>query len=125
MSRHIIERRRENNIQREDFLQLLMDSQNIDKVNEENEKDNDIDEELHKIGGNEQSNYIKQSSGKPLTDDEVIAQALVFFVAGYETTATTLSYISYELALNQDIQDRLYEEIKAIQNEKGFEGVEV
>ena len=120
--RHIIKKRRENNQRREHFLQLLMDCQNINKVNEEDdEKDNDIDidAESHHNGGNEQFNYVKQSYGKPLSDDEVIAQAFVFFIAGYETTASTLSYISYELALNQDIQDRLYEEIKAIQNEKG------
>ena len=120
VSRHIIKERRENNQRREDFLQLLIDSQNIDKVNEENnEKDNKIDAESHHVGGHEELNYYKQSSGKPLTDDEVIAQAFVFFIAGYETTATTLSYVSYELALNQDIQDRLYEEIKTTQDEEG------
>ena len=120
VSRHIIKRRRENNERREDFLQLLMDCQNTDKINEENnEKENEIDAESHHAGGHEELNYYKQSSGKPLTDDEVIAQAFVFFIAGYETTATTLSYVSYELALNQDIQNKLYDEIKTIQNEKG------
>ena len=98
---------------------MLIDCQNIDKVNEENnENDNEIDAESHHVGGNEELNY-KRSSGKPLTDDEMIAQAFVFFIAGYETIATTLSYISYELALNQDIQDKLYEEIKTVQDEKG------
>ena len=120
VSRHIIKERRQNNQRREDFLQLLMDCQSTDKVNQEdNEKDNEIDAESHHIGGNEQFNYNKQLSGKTLTDDEVIAQAFVFFIAGYETTAATLSYISYELALNQDIQNKLYEEIKTVQDEKG------
>ena len=36
----------------------------------------------------------------------------VFLAAGYETTATTLSYVSYYLALNPDIQNRLREEIE-------------
>ena len=35
----------------------------------------------------------------------------VFLAAGYETTATTLSYVSYHLALNPDIQQKLREEI--------------
>ncbi len=35
----------------------------------------------------------------------------IFLAAGYETTATTLSYVSYHLALNPDIQQKLREEI--------------
>ena len=97
-----------------------MDCQDADKIDEvNNKKDNDIDAESHHTGGNEEFNPYKQSSGKTLAEEEVIAQAFVFFIAGYETIATALSYISYELALNQDFQDKLYEEIKSIENEKG------
>ncbi|CAG2178521.1 unnamed protein product, partial [Oppiella nova] len=56
---------------------------------------------------------------KKLTEDEILAQCFLFFVAGYETTATTLSYCTYELALNPTLQDRLYEETKDMFNEKG------
>ena len=35
----------------------------------------------------------------------------VFLVAGYETTATTLAYLSYYLALNPEIQAKLQQEI--------------
>ncbi len=38
-------------------------------------------------------------------------QCFVFLAAGYETTATTLSYISYYLALYPDVQSKLQEEI--------------
>jgi len=55
---------------------------------------------------------LGQSIGeKTLSEDEILAQAIIFFLAGYETTATTLSYCSYELALNPDVQQKLYEEI--------------
>ena len=46
-----------------------------------------------------------------------MAQAMVFFLAGYETTASTLSFCLYELALNQDIQERLYREIQQAKTE--------
>ncbi|XP_076250718.1 cytochrome P450 6k1-like isoform X1 [Rhynchophorus ferrugineus] len=42
---------------------------------------------------------------------ELIAAAVNFFVAGFETVASTLAFILYELCLAPDIQERLREEI--------------
>jgi cytochrome P450 len=47
-----------------------------------------------------------------LTESEIIAQSWLFFLAGYETTKTTIGFISYFLAMNQDCQEKLYLEIK-------------
>ena len=46
-----------------------------------------------------------------LTNDEVIAQCMLFFLAGYETTATSISFLLYNLTLNPEIQEKLHEEI--------------
>ena len=121
VARHIIKKRRENNERREDFLQLLIDCQDAEKVNnEKNLQKTEIDAESHYVGGSDEHKYYKQlHSEKPLSDDEIIAQAWVFFLAGFETTASTLSYCTYELAVNQHVQDKLYKEIKAIENEHG------
>ena len=46
-----------------------------------------------------------------LTDDEVVAQSLIFLFAGYETSSNTLSFTLYHLAVNPDVQDKLRSEI--------------
>ena len=45
--------------------------------------------------------------GKGLTDEEIVVHSIVFLLAGYETTSNTLAYISYLLALNPEIQEKL------------------
>lgn len=49
-----------------------------------------------------------------LTDDEIIANAWVFLLGGFETTANALTFTSYLLAKHKDIQDKLAQEIRAI-----------
>ena len=46
-----------------------------------------------------------------LTSKEIISNSVLFFFAGYETTSATLSFFTYFLALHQDVQQKLYEEI--------------
>lgn len=55
--------------------------------------------------------------GKRLTDDEVLAQSLIFMVAGFETTGSTLSYMAYVLAKHPEVQEKLLEELdEAVKN---------
>ncbi|XP_045476857.1 cytochrome P450 9e2-like [Harmonia axyridis] len=44
-------------------------------------------------------------------NDDITSQALVFFLGGFETVSSALCFMAYELALNPDIQERLYKEI--------------
>ncbi|CAA88609.1 Putative cytochrome P450 CYP13A7 [Caenorhabditis elegans] len=48
---------------------------------------------------------------KHLTFDEIIGQLFVFLLAGYDTTALSLSYSSYLLATHPEIQKKLQEEV--------------
>ena len=50
--------------------------------------------------------------GQKLTDEEIVINAFLFLLAGYETTANTLAYTSYLLALHPSVQDRLHSEIE-------------
>ncbi|KAJ9521135.1 hypothetical protein QJQ45_022832 [Haematococcus lacustris] len=51
------------------------------------------------------------STGDSLTQQQVIAQVFIFLIAGYETTATTLTFALYLLAVNPEAQRKLQEEV--------------
>ena len=45
-------------------------------------------------------------------DGDLVAQAFLFFMAGFETVSSGMTFLMYELAVNPDVQDRLAQEIK-------------
>ena len=49
-----------------------------------------------------------------LTEDMVISQGIIFLAAGFETTASTMSILLYNLAKHPQIQEKCYEEIANI-----------
>lgn len=58
-----------------------------------------------------------EGGGRRLSDDEVSAQSVIFMVAGFETTGSTLSCLAYVLAKYPDIQEKLLEELdEAVKN---------
>ncbi|XP_011787361.1 PREDICTED: cytochrome P450 3A8-like, partial [Colobus angolensis palliatus] len=71
---------------RVDFLQLMIDSQNSKET----------------------------ESHKALSDQELLAQSIIFIFAGYETTSSVLSFTIYELATHPDVQQKLQMEIDAV-----------
>nr|CAD7428343.1 unnamed protein product [Timema monikensis] len=46
-----------------------------------------------------------------LTDEDIVAQAMVFFLAGFDTASTLLCYTAHLLAVNEDSQVQLQSEI--------------
>ncbi|KAK7499235.1 hypothetical protein BaRGS_00009495, partial [Batillaria attramentaria] len=54
---------------------------------------------------------VLHASDKQLTESEIIAQGIGVFTAGFETTASTLRFLTYSLATNPDVQDKLHKEI--------------
>ncbi|KAJ9594233.1 hypothetical protein L9F63_014393 [Diploptera punctata] len=97
----VINHREKNNISRDDFLELLIQLKNKGCVDaEDGEKPttkSDVDSTLFEFNG-----------------DNLVAQPALFFTAGFETNATTLSFTLYELSLQPDLQKRLRAEIRDI-----------
>ena len=52
------------------------------------------------------------STRQKLTDDQIVIHAATFMLVGSETTSTTLTYVSYLLALNPTVQEKLQREIE-------------
>lgn len=45
------------------------------------------------------------------SEKELIAQCFLFYLAGFESVSTQLSFLMHELLMNKKVQDRLYEEV--------------
>ena len=100
-----IAKRRETGTRRNDMIDLMIDCmKNIDisDVNDNTESDQ---------YENDMKMDHKKSKNKDITEDQVVATAMVLLVAGYDTTGMTLSFITYYLSQHPDAQTRLQEEI--------------
>ncbi|XP_054714031.1 cytochrome P450 3A8-like [Uloborus diversus] len=107
----IIEERKRTGQVRNDFLQLLMDT--AEEVEDQKNQKITEHEDLTSNYGKDFSGaqIFKNVSNKRLSPDELVAQCVIFFLAGYDTTASTLAFASYLLALNPDVQEKLIAEI--------------
>ncbi|XP_023247964.1 cytochrome P450 6B7-like [Copidosoma floridanum] len=76
--------RRKNEVRRNDFMDLLLELQD----------------------------QPEQMGNMDVNDRFLIGQAVVFFATGFETSALTISNVFYEVALNQDIQEKLRQDIE-------------
>ena len=95
--RDTVDYREKNNVYRKDFLHLLIQLKNRGSV-EEDDKLSD--------GG--------KLTEKALSMNELAAQAYVFFLAGFETSSTAMTFALYELATNLHVQDKLRKEINTV-----------
>ncbi|XP_031834869.2 putative cytochrome P450 6a19 [Nomia melanderi] len=57
--------------------------------------------------------FEKEQSEK-LNKEVITSHALTFFFDGFETSRLTLSFITYQLAIHQDVQQKVRDEIKSV-----------
>ncbi|XP_039754118.1 probable cytochrome P450 9f2 [Pararge aegeria] len=98
-----MEHREKNKIERPDMIQLLMEaSRGALKA------DNDAGDTT---SSPTDDSFKPKTVQRQWTQTELAGQVFIFFVAGYESSATALVMCVHELALNPDIQEKLYQEI--------------
>ncbi|XP_072997346.1 cytochrome P450 89A2-like [Typha latifolia] len=64
---------------------------------------------------------IPEEGGRALTEDEMVALCTEFLNAGTDTTTTALQWIMANLVKNQEIQQRVAEEIESVVGEREIE----
>ena len=96
------------NKKRTDFLQLMVNSELDYDSNSDVESSPTVADE----GGVEQRKDRKSKG--TLRHDEITGQGLLFFIAGYHTTSSSLTHAVYYLSQNKDCQQRLYEELQTL-----------
>ncbi|XP_043319794.1 thromboxane-A synthase isoform X2 [Cervus canadensis] len=97
---------------RRDFLQMVQDVRHsATTVGVENF---DIVRQVFsatKCPANPSRRHPPRPLSKSLSVDEVVGQAFIFLIAGYEIVTNTLSFATYLLATNPECQEKLLEEV--------------
>ncbi|KAG6461830.1 hypothetical protein O3G_MSEX012870 [Manduca sexta] len=99
--------REANNIIRPDMINILMEVKK-GKLSHEEKSTKDVDAGFATV---EESVVGKKEVNREWADDDLVAQAVLFFIAGFETVSSAMSFLLHEIAVNPDVQERLYQEI--------------
>lgn len=108
---------------RRDFLQLMLDVrssaeclsvEHFDVVNHADEQacpdqETASGQENSQSSGHDSAKRVQQK--RMMTEDEIVGQAFIFLLAGYETSSNTLAFTCYLLAIHQDCQERVQQEV--------------
>ncbi len=96
-----------------DFLQLMLNAQK--KIEDEEPEDKSLDVESHH-GHEDKIELVSNKNKIDITLNDILGTSFVFLLAGYETTASLLSYFFYLLAIYPECQQKLLEEV--LENKK-------
>lgn len=58
------------------------------------------------------------------TEEQLMAVCLDFFIAGSQTTSNTVSFAIINMIIHQDIQERVYQEIKEVLGDRRYPSLE-
>lgn len=96
--RDTMEYRQTNQVMRKDFIQLLLELQQTGAI---------ASDDSFRVANSTKT----ESTFKHLTLEECAAQVSLFYLAGFDTTASTTAFALYELSRQPDLQKRLQNEI--------------
>ncbi|KAL1466816.1 hypothetical protein MTO96_026408 [Rhipicephalus appendiculatus] len=92
----------------EDFLQLMMDAHDGSLASSD---DGSVELEHKLFDAGSEMKVTAPTSSKRLSKLEAMAQCVIFFMVGQETTSSTIAITAYLLALHPDVQEKLRKEV--------------
>jgi len=96
--------RKKSKARRNDIIDLMLDC-----LKEDEEEDMEAEDNNNQFDKDQK--FAHNKKGAKVSEDEVVATALVMLVAGYDTTGMTLTYLAYAMSKNPEIQQKLQEEV--------------
>lgn len=109
--------RQSKNIIRPDMIHLLLEAKKGKLSHDVKEKDTAVG-----FATVEESAVGKQQNVQvDWSEDDLIAQALLFLIGGFETASSGMAFALHELAQNPDVQEKLFKEIKEYNARKNGE----
>ena len=93
------------------LIDLMLDCMKEDEGNADNENNAAVADETDQLVKNGRIIRTQRGKEKVIDEKSIIATAMVFLIAGYDTTATTLCFLFYHLAKHPEVQTRLQQEI--------------
>ena len=127
MAKEIIQLRKQNpNIRRKDLLQLMLDTkisgEEMSAMTNENLTVGDdkefVSEPNYTVKNGSSKGKVSKNDVR-LTDDEIQANCVLFYEAGYETTSTALGFIAHILVNYPEVQEKVREEVKELYESEG------
>lgn len=139
-----IEQRKKNNIVRNDFIDLMIKARDDSQTTQDDADDINIGFSTVEESTMKQQSATKSKLGKcsnhvmflrlcdvwlilssfvrwflltELTSDDIVAQCVIFFIAGFDTISSTVAFMFHELALHPDIQTKIINEIETVKKE--------
>lgn len=99
-------------IVRPDLIHLLMQlKKGMLKLETSNEAAKQEEESFAAVEESEVGRVVVR---RQWSDNALMAQCLIFFLAGYDTSSSVMSMLAYELATNKDVQEKLLQEIDQV-----------
>ncbi|KAJ3645265.1 hypothetical protein Zmor_022934 [Zophobas morio] len=103
-----IQSREKHGVVRPDMIHLLLEARKNGLKHEDSPSIQDTG--FATVEEHEFTKNAKKSE-REITDQDIASQALIFFFAGFDTVSSLMSLMSYELAVNPDVQDKLVQEV--------------
>ena len=94
-----IQYRERENVTKKDFIQILIQLRNAGEINED-DKDWNV--------------RMSDDNSKTMSIEQCAAQVFLFYIAGYDTSASTVAFCLFELSRNKEIMEKVQNEIDTV-----------